>query len=103
MKVVLSARVEDDLRRQIAYSKEKFGERVAAQTLRRVRALFFVRLISKPPPGKKVKSLVLREAWIRRTPFVIFYRIDNKRKEITILALFHHAQDRSSFTSPQDT
>lgn len=37
------------------------------------------------------------ESWIARTPFVVIYRVDDEAEVITVLALFHHAQDRAEF------
>ena len=36
------------------------------------------------------------ETWIAKTPFVIFYRVNTEAETITVLALFHHAQDRAA-------
>jgi plasmid stabilization system protein ParE len=50
-----------------------------------------------PHAGKYLDDRGIYETWITRTPFVVFYRVDIEADTITVLALFHHAQDRAAF------
>ena len=97
MKIVLSARVEADIARQLEYGVSHFGHAVAARTFARVETFLFEGLAAQPSAGKYIQERGIYEAWIVRTPFVIFYRVNAESETITVLALFHHAQDRSAF------
>jgi plasmid stabilization system protein ParE len=97
MKVVLSARVEADIARQLEYGVSRFGPAVAARTFARVETFLFERLAAQPYAGKYIQERGIYEAWIVKTPFVIFYRVNAESEIVTVLALFHHAQDRSAF------
>ena len=101
MKVVLSARVEADIARQLQYGIDHYGAAVAERTFARVDTFLFTFLPAHPFSGKSVPDLDFYEVWIARTPFVIFYRVDTATSTITVLALFHHAQNRAAF-DPQD-
>ena len=54
-----------------------------------------------PYAGKYLEEHGIYETWIGKTPFVIFYRVDAQVDIITVLALFHHAQERAAF-DPED-
>ena len=97
MKVVLSARVEADLANQLQFGIDRFGPLVAERTFARVERFLFQFLPASPYSGKYLEDRDIYETWIVKTPFVIFYRIDAELDTITVLALFHHAQDRSRF------
>jgi plasmid stabilization system protein ParE len=101
MKVVLSARVEADIARQLEFGIRHFGHAVAERTFARVETFLFERLATQPHAGKYIEERGIYEAWIVKTPFVIFYRVDAESDTITVLALFHHAQDRAAF-DPED-
>ncbi len=98
MKVIVPPRTEADLLHQQAWGAERLGEIVAGRTFNRVRRFIEVALASHP---RRLAPPELYEAWIPRTPFVIFYRIDEASDTVWVLALFHHAQDRGSF-DPDD-
>jgi plasmid stabilization system protein ParE len=97
MKVVLSARVEADIARQLEYGVGRFGKVVAERTFRRVEAFIFESLAANPYTGTYIQERGIYESWIVKTPFVIFYRVNAEAETITVLALFHHAQDRAAF------
>lgn len=97
MRVVLSARVEADIARQLEYGIDHFGAEVAGRTFARVDQFLFQFLPNYPFTGKHIPELSIYQAWITRTPFVVFYRVDVASETITVLALFHHAQDRAAF------
>jgi plasmid stabilization system protein ParE len=101
MKVVLSARVEEDIARQLQYSIEHFGQATAQRTFARVDSFLFRFLSAYPDAGTYIEELGIYEAWISRTPFVVFYRVQPDAGVLTVLALFHHAQDRGTF-APED-
>lgn len=97
MKVVLSARVEADIAAQLEYGIERHGRRTAQRTFARVDTFLMSFLPNYPRTGKRIEPLGLYESWIARTPFIVMYRIEPDEATITVLALFHHAQDRSAF------
>jgi plasmid stabilization system protein ParE len=101
MRIVLSARVEADIAGQLEYGIRHFGRDVAERTFARVETFIFERLAAQPSAGKYIEERGIYEAWIVKTPFVIFYRVGAESDTITILALFHHAQYRAAF-DPQD-
>jgi plasmid stabilization system protein ParE len=100
MKVVLSARVEADLERRLRLSIDTFGARVAAKTFGRVDTFLRKFLPAHPKSGDKIMD-GLFEVWISNTPFVVIYRLDEQAGRITVVGLFHAAQDRSGF-DPDD-
>lgn len=101
MKVVLSARVEADIANQLQYGVDRFGRAVAERTFARLDNFIFGFLSAHPFSGKYLEARDIYEIWISKTPFVIFYRVSPQADTVTVLALFHHAQDRSTF-DPQD-
>ena len=96
MRIVLSERVEAELERHFAYGVEKFGRPVAERTFRRVRRFLSESLAAYPRVGVYRSERDIYEAVIPRTPFVAFYRIDTAADILTVVAFFHHAQDRES-------
>lgn len=97
MKVVLSARVEADIVAHLEYGIERHGRRTAQRTFARVDAFLHSFLPSYPRTGKHIAAAGIYESWIARTPFIVMYRIEPDETTITVLALFHHAQDRAAF------
>jgi plasmid stabilization system protein ParE len=96
MKVVFSERVEAELERHFAYGVQKFGRPVADRTFRRVRRFLLESLAAYPRVGIYRSERDIYEVVIPRTPFVVFYRIDNAAGLLTVVAFFHHAQDREA-------
>ena len=99
--VVLSARVATEIATQLEYGLKHFGPDVAERTFARLDAFLFQFLPDYPYAGKYLEEHGIYETWIGKTPFVIFYRVDAQVDIITVLALFHHAQDRAAF-DPED-
>ena len=97
MKIVLSARVEADMAGQLQYGLDRFGRIVAERTFARVDTFLFRFLPAYPYAGKHLDDRGIYETWIAKTPFIIFYRVNTETDSITVLALFHHAQDRAAF------
>jgi plasmid stabilization system protein ParE len=96
MRVVLSERVERELERHFAYGVEKFGNLVAERTFRRVRRFLFESLAAYPRIAVYRAGHDIFEAIVPRTPFVVLYRIDDASATLTVVAFFHHAQDRDA-------
>ena len=103
MKVVFSARVEADIASQLEYGIDHFGQDVAERTFARVDRLSFSNSFPLTPTPEEYHrgSRGIYETWIAKTPFVIVYRVNTEAETITVLALFHHAQDRAAF-DPED-
>jgi plasmid stabilization system protein ParE len=85
----------------LRYGIENFGSRVAARTFARLDVFLHELLPAYPRIGRRITGAGLYEVWVARTPFVVAYRIDDAAEMITVLARFHHAQDRSKF-EPDD-
>lgn len=96
MKIVLSERVETELARHLAIGIEKFGHLVAERTFRRVRRFLFETLAAYPRIGTYRSERHVHEVVIPRTPFIAFYRIDAAAETLTVVAIFHYAQDREA-------
>jgi plasmid stabilization system protein ParE len=96
MRIFLSERVEGQLDRHFAYGIGRFGRAVADRTFARVRHFLFGVLAIHPRIGMYRAERDIHEVIIPRTPFVVFYRIDEAADMLTVVALFHHAQDRES-------
>lgn len=77
MKVVVTPRAEADILHQYAWGEQRFGMTVATRAFNRVRRHIEIALATNPRTGKLVSAPGLYEAWNPRTPFVIFYRIDD--------------------------
>jgi plasmid stabilization system protein ParE len=101
MKVILSERVESDIAGQLQYGLDHFGRAVVERMFARVDTFLFRFLPVHPHTGKYLDDLGIYEAWIAGTPFVVFYRVGADAETITVLAFYHHAQDRAAF-EPQD-
>jgi plasmid stabilization system protein ParE len=97
MKVVFAPRAEADLGRHLAYGIERFGQTVAARTLRRLMNYLDPFLVSYPRTATYHPDIDAFETWVPKTPFVIFFRIEPDRDVFRVLAVFHHAQDRSQY------
>jgi plasmid stabilization system protein ParE len=69
---------------------------VADRTFKRVRRFLFEALAAHPRTGVYRSGRDVYEIVIPRTRFVAFYRIDIAADLLTVVAVFHHAQDRQS-------
>jgi plasmid stabilization system protein ParE len=96
MRIVLSERVETEFERHFAYGVEKFGRPVAERTFKRVRQFLFESLAAYPRTGVYRARRDVYEVVIPRTPFIAFYRIGRGADVVTVVALFHDAQDREA-------
>ena len=70
MKVVLSARVEEDIASQLQYSIDHFGTAVAQRTFARLDTFLFKFLADYPFAGRHIAEPDIYEAWVAKTPFV---------------------------------
>ena len=82
---------------QLGYLIDRGATRAAKRLQGRIR--FFVTgfLARHPRASRFILEKELYESWIPNTPYVLLYRIDASNKTLTVLALFHAAQDRSQF------
>jgi plasmid stabilization system protein ParE len=97
MKVLLSARVEAELAQHFEYGIERFGRLVAERTFARVHQFLFHALADYPLLGLRCPRPGLYERVIPKTPFVCFYQVDAAQNTLTVVAIFHQAQDRDGF------
>jgi plasmid stabilization system protein ParE len=96
MKVLFSERVEAAFERHLSFGVERFGKPVAERTFKRARRYLLDVLATYPRIGVYRAGRDVYEIVIPRTPFVAFYRIDAAAEVVTVVALFHYAQDRDS-------
>lgn len=96
MKVRLSARVEAEIARHFDYGVDHYGQLAAERTFQRLDRFITRTLAEFPRIGTIRSGTGLHETWVPRTPFVLIYRVDETADSLTVLALFHHAQDRSA-------
>lgn len=94
MRVVLSGRAESEIEHHLAYGVEKFGRPVAERTFCHVRRFLLESLAAFPRLGVYRQERDLYEVVIPRTPFIAFYRVNETTDVLTVVALFHYAQDR---------
>ena len=102
MKVVITPRAEADIANQHEWGRQRFGEVVADRTFDRLRGFIETSLADHPRTGKRLSVADLYEAWVPRTPFVVFYRVDIAADTVWVVAVFHHAQQRSDFDPGAD-
>jgi plasmid stabilization system protein ParE len=95
MKVVYTERFRDALDEAVKFGVDRFGAPVAERTFQRVIAHIEGFLAAYPRTGRWHEDIACFHTSIPRTPFVVFYRVAGDALEV--LALFHHAQDNSTF------
>jgi plasmid stabilization system protein ParE len=95
MKVVYTERFRNALDKATEFGIGRFGKAVADRTLQRVILHIEGFLAAYPRTGRWHEDIACFHTSIPRTPFVVFYRVSGDALEV--LALFHHAQDNSSF------
>ena len=96
MKVVFTLNARDDIDRRFEYTAQHFGHPVAQKIFNRVDAFIHKTLASFPFTGSPHQTGVL-ETWVPRTPFFVIYKVEQAADVLTVLAVFHHAQDRTTF------
>ena len=97
MKVAYSERVEVELETYLREGIARFGRRVAESTFQKILHALNVTLGEQPYLGRLLPSRDVHRHVIARTPFVAHYHLDIVADEITVLAIFHGAQDRTEF------
>ena len=102
MRVVFTRRARSNLDERIAYSVEHFGIALTNRTFDRLDRYLSDVLARYPDIGRPLQNFDAAETWVPRTPFIVIYRVNPEADELTILAVYHHAQDRSKF-NPVDT
>ncbi len=95
MKVVYVPRAERHIANHLAYGIERFGARDAARTIRRLRSYIRLTVAQYPKTSRYHPSIDAYESWVPGTPFVIYYQTEPTI--ITVVAVFHHSRDHSSF------
>jgi plasmid stabilization system protein ParE len=96
MRISLSRRAAAELEYYFEAGVGRFGVPIAERTFSRVKHLIFDLLPANPELGTYRANRDLYECVVARTPFVIFYRYDD-RDEITIAAIFNQSQARDWF------
>ena len=92
MKIVVRARVEDDLDRIFAWI-EKDNPHAAANMIRRIRdRIGRLALSSLAEMGRRGREAGTRE--LVEGPYIIVYEVYRHRDEVHILAVFHGARNR---------
>jgi addiction module RelE/StbE family toxin len=92
MKVVLHRDAENDLERiftWIAEDNPSAASRMVARIHDRISLLELDSLAHMGRPGTVPGTRELIEY-----PYIIVYRVDDERREITVIAIFHGAQNR---------
>lgn len=97
MKVVYTATARRHISSQINYLIDQGAKRPAQRLRTRITAFIRNFLARHPRTGRPIPEHDCYESFIPRTPYVVVYRIDATTDTLTVLALFHTAQDRSRF------
>ncbi len=97
MKIRLSRRVEAELALHFEFGVARFGTATAGRTFERIRNAIFSTLPMQPRIGKHLSDRNVFKYVIAGTPFVLFYRIDSRADDLSVVAIFHGSQDRREF------
>jgi plasmid stabilization system protein ParE len=97
MRIVLTRRYNAQLALHLAYGVERFGEASAEQAFRRIDILIFRELASSPKSGRFHPERDFFNRAVPKTPFVIYYRYDERRDVLTMLAIFNDRQNHETF------
>jgi plasmid stabilization system protein ParE len=81
----------------LSYGIRHFGQAVAERTFQRLMSFLDPFLVTYPRTATFHLEIDAFETWGPKTPFVIFFRIEPEHDVLRVLAIFHHAQDRSRF------
>ena len=100
MKVVYTPTARHHIEAQLTYLINK-GAAAPARRLRQRITSFVTDFLARHPRAcRYIDERDIYETWIPRTPYVIIYRVSESNDTLTVLALFHAAQDRSEFINP---
>jgi plasmid stabilization system protein ParE len=97
MRIVYTRRAEIQIAAQLGHGIEMFGRPTAARTIQRLRRFIRDTVGLFPRASNYLPDLDVHESWVPGTPFVVFYRYAPAQQTVTVLAVFHHRQDRSQF------
>ena len=97
MKVVYTTTARRQISAQLTYLVEQGAATTAKRFRVRIQSFVTDFLVRHPRASRYVLERDLFETWIPNTPYVLFYRVDTANNSLTVLALFHAAQDRSRF------
>lgn len=98
MKVVFTPTAVRHMENQLAYLVSQGAGRAAVAARERIRAFINDFLAVYPRAGRFIPEKQIYEIWIPRTRYIVFYRVE-AGDTLRILALFHSAQERSTFTT----
>ena len=90
VKVVWRASARADLRRHLDYTRQR-----SPQGAKRIRRRILKRigdLLDFPDSGSTGRAQDVRELVVTQTPYIVVFQ--REAQLITILAIFHHAQER---------
>lgn len=93
MKVVIRESAFADLERIHHWISRDSPDR-AQSVVNRIAQAIEEKIAFFPFMGRTGKALNTREWVVHDLPYVIVYRVDEAAKELTVLAIFHGAQDR---------
>ena len=102
MKVIFGKSALRDLEERFDYSNQNFGPATTQVAFERLHTHVESVIAQYPRTGRLNRRGRFWEAWVPRTPFIVAYRIDEANRILTVLAIFHHAQDRSKFRPPRE-
>lgn len=97
MKVVYTPTAARQIESQIAYLVSQGAGRAAVAARQRITTFVSDFLAIYPRTGRLIPEKEIYEIWIPRTRYILFYRVEDE-DTLRVLALFHSAQDRSTFT-----
>jgi toxin ParE1/3/4 len=93
MKVTIRESASADLERIYAWIAQD-SPRNAISVVRRIDTAIEDKLAFFPYMGRRGKAPGTREWVVHGLPYIIVYRIDDETDELTVVAIFHGAQDR---------
>jgi plasmid stabilization system protein ParE len=98
LKVAFTPTAVRQIESRIAYLMSQGAGRAAVAARKRIMTFINDFLAGYPRTGRLIPEKGIYEIWIPRTRYIIFYRVEAE-DTLRILALFHSAQDRSTFTT----
>ena len=102
MRVVFGEAARADLDERVAVSIQEFEIATTAVTFERLNAHIEFVIANHPRTGRYNRNGDYWEAWVPRAPFIVIYRFNESVAQLTVVAIFHHAQDRSKYKPTSD-
>lgn len=100
MRVLFTETAAGQIEAQITYIATKSSLDAALRVKDQILSFIYGFLTAYPKASRFIAEKAIYEAVIPHTNYVLFYRIE-KPDVLRILALFHGAQERSSFAPDQ--